>query len=258
MAAGDVALMRVPLARFGDGSDSVVGSDYLALPRVEGYAFQNRFVGNYLLYGSGSGWGYPKPSPHSPLLIVRWTDGSNYQLALDHGTDRIEQMGRDAVVVGTDGKDLHFTSVDLRSSPEIAGAYVRKGASQGELRSQGFFYKPDGEDSGALGLPISVPGQPGYRHLFETSAAILFLSNLRGELSEIGELGSHPELAVDDKCRASCVDWYGNARPLFIRDRIVALLGYELVEGRRQGDGIAEVRRVSFAPDRSQATAASK
>jgi hypothetical protein len=258
VAAGDVALLRVPLGRFGDGSDSVIESDYLSLPRVEGYALQNRFVGDYLLYGSGSGWGYPKSSPHSPLLIVRWTDGSNFQLALNHGTDRIEQMGSGAVVVGSDGKDLHFTSVDLTPSPGIAGAYVRKGASQGELRSQGFFYKPDGEGSGTLGLPISGPGRPGYRHLFESSAAILFLRNVGGNLSEIGELGSHPELAVDDKCRASCVDWYGNARPLFIRDRIVALLGYELVEGSRQGDGIAEIRRVSFAPERSQATAALK
>jgi len=56
--------------------------------------------------------------------------------------------------------------------------YVRKGASQGELRSQGFFYKPDGEDSGTLGLPMSVPTRPGYRHLFETSAAILFCTML--------------------------------------------------------------------------------
>jgi hypothetical protein len=259
VAAGEVALMRVNLAIFSDGSDSVNASDYLTLPRVEGYDFQNRFVGDYLLYGSGSGWGYPKSAHRAPLFLVRWTDGSNYQLALDHGTDRIEQIGHNAVVVGTDGKDLHFTSVDLTNSPEVAGAYVRKGASQGELRSQGFFYKPDGEDSGTLGLPISVPARPGYRHLFETSAAILFVHNAGGHVSETGELGANPERTIDDKCRASCVDWYGNARPLFVRERIIALLGYELVEGSRESDHIAEIRRVSFAPSRSQlAAAASK
>jgi len=31
------------------------------------------------------------------------------------------------------------------------------GASQGELRSHGFFYKPQGERSGLLGLPIREP-----------------------------------------------------------------------------------------------------
>lgn len=255
VAAGDVALLRVPVGMFSDGSDSVIASDYLTLPRVEGYALQNRFVGNYLLYGSGSGWGYPKSAPHSPLFLVRWTDGSNYQLALGHGTDRIEQMGRDAVIVGADGKDLHFTSLDLSGSPKVVGAYVRKGASQGELRSQGFFYKPDGENSGTLGLPISVPVRPAYRHLFQTSAAILFLQNVDGRFSEAGELNSHPDLAHDDKCRASCVDWYGNARPLFLRGRIIALLGYELVEGSPQGGHIAEIQRVSFAPGRTQLAA---
>jgi hypothetical protein len=37
-------------------------------------------------------------------------------------------------------------------------------------------------------------------------------------------------LCADDECRASCVDWYGNARPLFLRGHVFALLGYELVE----------------------------
>jgi len=108
-AAGDVALMRVPLTMLTDGSDSVSASDYLTLPRVEGYDFQNRFVGDYLLYGSGSGWGYPKSAPHSPLFLVRWTDGENYQLALDHGTDRIEQMGRTPLWSGRmKGSAFHF------------------------------------------------------------------------------------------------------------------------------------------------------
>jgi len=254
VAAGDVALMRVALASFSDGSAIVAPSDYLSLPKVEGYDFQNRFVGDYLLYGSGSGWGYPKNTARSPLFLVRWTDGTNYELTLSHGTDRIEQMGKNAVVVGTDGKNLHFTSVRLDDSPSITGSYLRKDASQGELRSQGFFYKPDGEDSGTLGLPISFPSRPGYRHLFESSAAILFLHNVDGHFLEMGELTSRPELATDDKCRASCVDWYGNARPLFVRDRIIAMLGYELVEGSREGDRIPEIRRVSYAPGQTKAS----
>jgi hypothetical protein len=248
VAAGDVALLRVPLANFADGSTSVARSNYLPLPKIDGYNFQNRFVGDYLLYGSGSGWGYPKNTSRSPLFLARWTDGAQFQLTLSHGTDRIEQIGRDAVVVGADGKDLHFTSVHLGDSPAVADEYTRKGASQGELRSQGFFYKPDQEDFGTLGLPISVPGRPGYRHLFESSAAILFLHNASGHFTEMGELASRPELASDDHCRASCVDWYGNARPLFVRGRVIALLGYELVEGSPEGDRIAEVRRVSYAP----------
>jgi hypothetical protein len=44
------------------------------------------------------------------------------------------------------------------------------------------------------------------------------------------------------------VDWYGNARPLFLRGRIFALLGYEIVEGRLDGATIREARRISYAP----------
>jgi hypothetical protein len=53
---------------------------------------------------------------------------------------------------------------------------------------------------------------------------------------------------VADGCKASCVDWYGNARPIFLRGRILALLGYELVEGAVDGGEMREVRRASFAP----------
>ena len=67
----------------------------------------------------------------------------------------------------------------------------------------------------------------------------------------------------DDGCKASCVDWYGNARPIFLGDRVLALMGYEIVEGRLQAGGwrfdeptgapapeqIVERRRVSFAPN---------
>lgn len=47
---------------------------------------------------------------------------------------------------------------------------------------------------------------------------------------------------------ASCVDWYGDARPIFLRGRVYALLGYELVEGDAAGERIRETRRVTFAP----------
>jgi len=251
VAEGDVALMRIPIMSFSDGSETVPASSYRALPKPEGYGFQNRFVGRYLIYGTGSGWGYPKENTDKwNLFMVEWARGNSHQLKLAHGVDRIEQMGNDAVVVGTDGKDLHFSAVRLAQWPEIVSRYTRAGASQGELRSHGFFYKPDGDDSGMLGLPISVPGRAGYRHLFESSAAILFLRNDSLQFREVGELGSQPEKAIDDQCRASCVDWYGNARPLFLRGRVFALLGYEIVEGRLDDGRIHELRRVNYAPQR--------
>jgi hypothetical protein len=248
VAEGDVGLMRVPLTHFSDGTDTVQSFRYRKLPKPEGYTFQNRFVGDYLLYGTGSGWGHQQKVQKSNFYAVPWAGGAARSFSLPHGVDRIEQLGSDAVVVGTSGADLHFTAVRLGRSPEIAGDYVRKGVSQGELRSQGFFYKPDGENSGMLGLPISRAGRPGYAHLIEGSAAILFLWNSGLHFEEMGELGSTAALAPDDACKASCIDWYGNARPLFVRGRYIALLGYELVEGKMDNRKMHEMRRISYAP----------
>jgi hypothetical protein len=254
VSAGDVALMRVPLTSFSDGSEAAPASSYRELPKPDGDTFENRFVDDYLLYGTGSGWGPPEDVDSSTLYAVRWAEGKVSQLKLAHGVDRIEAMGSDAIVVGTDGEDLHFTGVRLGERPKVVSQYTRKDASPGELRSHGFFYKPDGPDSGMLGLPVSLPGRPGYEHLFEESAAVLFLRNESLNLKEVGELAARPERAVDDNCRASCVDWYGNARPLFLRGRVFALLGYEIVEGRLAEGRIREQRRVSFAPQRVRIT----
>jgi len=253
VATGDVALLRLPLSSFNDGSQNASSWSYHPLPKPSGYTFQNRFVGDYLLYGTGSGWGAPQKNQAS-LYAVRWTDGSITDLSLKHGVDRIEALGSDAIVVGTDGKDLHFTAVRLGDSPEVADEYIRKDASQGELRSQGFFYKPDGPNSGVLGLPISVPGRAGYQHLFQGSAAILFLRNESLRFEELGELGAESDKAVDDGCRASCVDWYGNSRPLFVRGRVLALLGYEIVEGNLKEGRMRELRRINYAPQATKIT----
>jgi hypothetical protein len=249
VAAGDLALIRLPSDTFSDGSTSAGSEAYLELPKVEGYTFQNRFVGDYLLYGTGSGWGRPEQRDSANLFAIDWKDGDINRLHLDHGVDRIEQMGKDAVVVGTNGSDLYFSPVRLGRMPTVKDSFVRKNASQGELRSHGFFYKPDGKDPGLLGLPIAREGRPGYRHLIEGSAAILFLRNDSLDLDEIGELGS-TDSSTNDGCKASCVDWYGNARPLFVRSRVFALLGYEIVEGSVSNNGIRESRRINYSPKR--------
>jgi hypothetical protein len=241
--------MRIGVDSFSDGSAQIPDTSYRRLPTLNGYAFQNRFVGDYLLYGTGSGWGSPQKAERSRLYAVRWANGDVHPVILDHGTDRIEALGSDAVVVGSDGNDLHFTAVRLGNVPSVVDDYVEKGASQGELRSHGFFYKPEDEDSGMLGLPISIPGRAGYRHLFENSAAIMFLRNDSLHFEELGQLGAQPENAKDDGCRASCVDWYGNSQPLFLRGRIIALLGYEMVEGTVERGRIHEMRRVNYGSE---------
>jgi hypothetical protein len=238
--SGPMALMRVPLASFSDGSTSVPSYRYRKLPAANGYGVQNRFIGDYLLYGAedaGDG------SSRSMLRVVRWANGDNRSVPLPHHVERIEQLGSDALVVGSKGNDLHLTSVRLDDSPVVASDFVQPNAGQGETRSHGFFYKPDSRDSGVLGLPLAGYGSARYR---DPGASIVFLRNDSLRLQNLGELVAQTE-ALNDNCRASCMDWYGNAQPLFLRGRVLALLGYELVEGKVSGGHIYESARVNFS-----------
>jgi hypothetical protein len=129
-------------------------------------------------------------------------------------------------------------------------------AAEGEERSHGFYFLPDraGKSTGVLGLPIlresrqtgTKPRRP------ELMSAITFFRNTQSRLAPLGELTSG-RISTDgdededlDDCVASCVDWYGNARPLFIGRRVFALMGYDLVEGAVHGGRIVERRRLNF------------
>ena len=86
----------------------------------------------------------------------------------------------------------------------------------------------------------------GWRQLRGVSSAVMFLGVDGLRFRELGALRSGPLRAVDDRCVASCADWYGNARPIFWRGRVFALLGYELVEGSLAGGRLREQRRTDF------------
>ena len=246
-AAGDAALLRVPLASFGDGSRPAPWSDYRALPTATAGITHDRFVGTHLLYGAGGGWGAALEDG-GRVYVAPLTGGEVTAVALPHGVDRIEAMGSDAVVVGSDGQNLHFTGVRLRGRPAAVRHFVLANAAQGEERSHGFFYRDDGSEAGVIGLPVRADGGPRYRRLTDGSAAVQFVRNADGRFTDLGMLEAREGSAMDDACRASCVDWYGNARPLFLGARVIALLGYELVEGAIRDGRIEEVRRVGFAP----------
>lgn len=259
-SGGAVALLQVPFSVFGDGSENAPRRLYRPLPAQKefGYAFKNRFANGYVLYGDGAGWGRPKDGGNR-VFVAAVDNDFETALPLTHGVDRIEVMGSDAVVIGADGRDLSFQTVELRPQgrgASLGGKYKLAGASQGETRSHAFFFKsqPTRSDGGAglLGMPVARAGRPGYKQLRENSASILFLRRARGQFDRLGELEASDSGVIDDGCKASCVDWYGNARPLFWGGRIIALMGYELVEGQVIRGRIIETRRVDFAPRRME------
>jgi hypothetical protein len=244
---GDLALLRTTVSAFSDGKRRAPASAYMPLPAPRGGGLENRFVGDRLLYGEGDGWGAPR-SVGRALFVVNTREGSITETALPHAIDRIEPLGENAVVVGSDSSALYFTGILLGSHPVVMQRYVMQGATQGELRSHGFIYRADSSDAGILGLPTRGANRPGWAHLVEGSASVVFIRNQGHRFEPLGELAALAAPRNNDGCRASCVDWYGNARPVFIGDRVFALLGYELVEGRLRRDFIEETARINFGP----------
>ncbi len=253
VSEGDIALLRIPLGEFGDGSREVSPDHYRPLPRIPGesWSFHNRFVGNYILYGA---YGEAAGKSGATLVAAPVGGGAVVRLRLPNAVERIEAMGGDAMVIGGGPAGLGFSAIDLGSGhePRLGDVYVQPSAAEGETRSHAFFFSPDpGHPDGAfgtLGLPVARRADPSLERFFGSSAAMLFLRRQDRRLSPAGELAASMEGVADDGCHASCVDWYGNARPIFLRGRTFALLGYELVEGRLAGARIREVGRISFAP----------
>lgn len=245
MTNGDIAVVRISLASFPEGLHDVPASAYTALPRVEGWSLHNRWVGDHIFYGTGGGWRAPAQGAARHVHIHR-AGASTTTLELRHGVDRIEVMGDSGVVIGSDGRDLGFTSISLDGAPRVAGYYAQPNAAQGETRSHGFFYKPSGDERGVLGLPIRGGHERGSRHLTHGSARVLFLDVDQHHFTPLGALQARSHAGSNDRCRASCVDWYGNARPIFYRGRVFGLMGYELVEGRLDGGELREIARSTF------------
>lgn len=253
---GTIALLRVPLADFGDGSREVRQRFYRFLPNPTNSTIaENRFIGGHIVYGLSMYGGQGSVQPTAVAASLREPAATPFPLR--HRIDRIEAMGTDAVAIGS-GQDgsLGFTALDLGQAAAREGDfYAMPAAQEGESRSQAFFYNPDRSTpdgaSGVLGLPIARPIDGAYYSYARGAAAMMFLRRRQRQFSPAGTLDAEVRTLADDGCVASCVDWYGNARPIFLRGRTFALLGYELVEGRLGETGnIVETGRLNFAPRR--------
>lgn len=252
-AEGRPALLSVPLNAFGAGTWAAPRRAYRILEAVpDGGRMLNRFIGDTLLY-SGTVWKDESDRPTGRLFAVDLNSDAVVRFNFEGAVSRIESLGGDALAVVERAKSLDFNALALAGPhARIISRYALRDAAEAEGRSHAFFYSPDpASPDGATGLL----GLPAMRTLRNTNHAgigvaadMIFLARRDRQLSPLGELVSRPENAVDDGCMASCVDWYGDARPIFLRGRVFALLGYEMVEGEVVGARIVERRRSSFAP----------
>ena len=246
-----MALMQIPDEEFSTRPSKLRASDLNEVPLLRDYwNQQTRFADRHVLYGT-SAWYHDDTTPNElivvPLRDPRWAK----KLSLNHGIDRLELFGGNAVVFGQQPDEaLAVSSVRLASRAQVVDTQVMPGIVESEGRSHAFNSITGDDGSGMFGLPTYDSAAAEKTGWSEVATEVRFFTASRDlKLSPADLLSGKPEdeVTVDGyECAVSCYDWYGNSRPIFFRDRVFALIGAELIEGSMSGGRVAESARVNL------------
>jgi hypothetical protein len=277
--AAEPVYFDAPLAAFGDRISEVPFERYTGVPSPGSQWIANRFTERYLVYGGLSRFRSGPPDVDDedydpayrrrlrqqvaipPAYAVPADRPQDVQrLDVGHSVIRVERAGENVVLTGyRDRRGLSISLIDLRARPRIASSLRLDGRYETEGRSHAFNSLIAADGSGTMGLPTSPRAGDGNRRWWRSQASdVSFLAvDQQGDLDDLGMLrssltygsrdGDDEDGLEDYVCEVSCVDWYGNSRPIFTDGRVFALTGAELIEGRVIGFGIREVRRLDFA-----------
>jgi hypothetical protein len=156
------------------------------------------------------------------------------------------------VVTGYGGSPgLSLSYVGFGTAPRIAGTGFLPGRVESEGRSHAFNAWLRADGSGLIGLPTSRSEGRAARGWSDSESSDLSYIAIapNKSMTPAGELSPAPprsEVRSGYQCQVSCVDWYGNSRPIFTGGRIFALMGTDLVEGRMTRGRVVEAGRVDL------------
>lgn len=238
-----LALLRIPLRTFATGRTTMPRGSYRMLPLEEDADLRLRFTGSKLFYGPVHWFLMDTGS----VTVVPLEGGRPTRFPLPHDVFAVLQTRTGALVTGASTDGLHLTTLDLARPPRASHSYV-VGVRQDEGRAYQWFHGTDAAGKDIVAMP-AYRAQHWFAHLGAAPAAVLFFQADRSELRNLGQLVSHDPV-VDDGCTTTC-EGFGDSRALFIDGRILALLGYELVEGEVRDGQIVEVNRVKYGRDRA-------
>ena len=227
------------------------------MPGVKSHYIANRFTDRYLVYGSlgqhRRGLSEESMPPAYAVPVERPSDVRRIEVG--HTMLRAEQAGNDIVVTGyRDREGLVVTLIDLDGRPNVASSVQLARRFESEGRSHAFNSLIGEDGSGVMGLPTIGRESGSARAVWRSGASDLsFLEvDRRGRLRAVGELryaSGNAALSgtAGYSCEVSCIDWYGNSRPIFTDGRLFALTGTELIEGRIEDGRVHEVQRLNIA-----------
>ena len=251
-----LVFLNMPLDRFGQRVREVPEDLYTDMPATDTHAIANRFTDRYLVYGSLTRYHFDPEEgdenvrfdrPRAFAVPVDRPRGVR-AIAVPHNVLRAERAGNDIVLTGyRDRTGLRISLIDLDRQPRVASTAFLPKRYESEGRSHAFNSLMDGDGSGIMGIPTVLydSSRPVWRS--EASDLSYLTADASGRLAPVGELaGEDRERDPSYECEVSCVDWYGNSRPIFTDGRVFGLSGTELVEGRVENGRIGEIRRLDL------------
>lgn len=260
------ALLDAPLVRFRDRYVAARESEFARLPGVDGGGIENRFVGDYVVYGGRDRYSR-RPPRNEEARNRALANGLNVvpidaphaaqRVALGHSLIRLEKIGERVVIAngyaGEEGLRVSYVGLDAGA----AGSTVRSSAFlprryESEGRSHAFNATYTLAGDGMLGVPTvtRVEQSNGYWWYSDVSDLSFLGFSAAGLLADAGQITATPEDKVQTAegydCEVSCIDWYGNARPIFLGGKVYGLMATELVEAEVVAGKVSERRRVDL------------
>ena len=224
---------------------------HVSIPAVRGYGVQNRFTEDYAAYSDTAD--YESGDQYwqlSDIVVVPLAKPSQTsRVPAGFGVERLEVFGDGLVATGTLYDDgLYLSTIKLGGQPMIADREFLPGYLESEGRSHAFNLKVGEDGRGVFGVPVTtwIPYR-SWTRMRDNSDLAFFSVGENMRIDNAGMLTSTAEPEDSGyECEVSCYDWYGNARPIFIDDRIFALSGSEVIEGALYNGRISELARLSL------------
>jgi hypothetical protein len=241
------------------------------LPSANKGVVENRFADDWLVYGGRDGWsGYPPgkddpPQQATVIAVPVQRPDRAMTFTLPHSIVRTERVGDDIVLDGyRDDRGLTITFLKLGNSPHVGSSLTLPRRFESEGRSHAFNSITDARGESVIGIPTVLRPDESGRWWWRSGASDLSFLTIDGaeSLRDVGAILTRGKGTEDEdsetaetrakkangySCEVSCIDWYGNSRPIFTDGRIFGLMGTEIVEARIAARGsIEEVRRLDM------------
>lgn len=254
-----LAYWRAPLAAFSKTPSRARPGVTTPAPLPGGAILEMRFTEDFLAYTARpERYASPLYSPKADIASLKviaipvTAPQAPIVLPAPFAANRLERVGNDFVLTGySDRTGLQLAALKVTNGAVRLGPVAKLAQRfETEGRSHAFNALVDASGAGVLGIPTAGPGKDARRVPWESEDSdVSFLSiDKNGAIAALGELRAGDTDLVDPSysCEVSCIDWYGNARPIFTDRRVFALTGAALVEGVIANGGIGETRRVNL------------